>query len=72
MLFNGRLDSLRVCADNLADDVAVLDKFEGGHSADAELLGNIGNLVDINLVELNVRILLGVLLDLRSNGLARS
>lgn len=54
---NCNLDGLRVCSYNLADRGRVLEEVESRHGADAQLLRNIGNLVDIQLVELNVGIL---------------
>ena len=55
---DGSLESLGVGADDLADLVAALEQKEGGHSADAELLGNVGNLVDVELEEACVGVLL--------------
>lgn len=59
MLLNTSLDGLGVCANDLADLLAVLEEDEGGHSADSEFLRNIGYLVDVQLVEARVRVLLG-------------
>ena len=60
MLLDTSLDGLGVRADNLADLLAVLEENESGHGADTEFLGNVGDLVDIELVEANVRVLLRV------------
>jgi hypothetical protein len=51
---DGRLEGLGVGADDLADLVAVLEEEESGHGADAELLRNVGDLVDVDLVEARV------------------
>jgi hypothetical protein len=58
VLLDARLNSLWVCADNLADLLAVLEEDERGHSADAKLLRNIGDLVDVELVEARLGVLL--------------
>lgn len=55
---DGGLESLGVGTDDLADFVTALEQKEGGHSADAELLGDIGDLVDIELEEACVGVLL--------------
>jgi|TARA_R110002003_G_scaffold595_10_gene20785 hypothetical protein len=60
VLLDTSLDGLGVRADNLADLLAVLEENESGHGADTEFLGNVGDLVDIELVEANVRVLLRV------------
>lgn len=51
---DGGLEGLGVGTDNLSDLVTVLEQQEGGHGADAELLSNIGDLVDVELVEAGV------------------
>ena len=55
LCLGGILDSgqqrLGVCADDLGRLLAVLEDEEGGHGADAELLGHVGDLVDVNLDE---------------------
>lgn len=48
---DGGLKGLGVRADDLANLFTVLEEQEGGHGADAELLGNVGDLVDVDLVE---------------------
>jgi hypothetical protein len=45
------LESLGVGTNNLGDLVTTLEKKEGGHSADTELLSDVGNIVDVELVE---------------------
>lgn len=54
MLLDGGLEGLGVGTDDLADLLAVLEQDEGGHGADAEFLGDLGDLVDIELVEAGV------------------
>ncbi len=46
-----RLKRFGVRAHNLGDLRAVLEKQERRHSADAEVLCDVGNLVDVELVE---------------------
>jgi hypothetical protein len=58
VLLDTSLDGLGVCADNLADLLAVLEEYEGGHGADAEFLRNVGDLVDVELVETCLGVLL--------------
>lgn len=58
VLLDSGLDGLGVCAYNLANLLAVLEEDEGGHGADAEFLGNVGDLVDVELVEASLRVLL--------------
>lgn len=54
VLLNGRLECRGVGADDLCNLLALLEEEEGGHGADTELLSNVGNLVDIDLVESGV------------------
>ena len=49
--FDSRLECLGVRAHDLGDLVAVLEEQECGHGADAELLRDVGDLVDVELVE---------------------
>jgi hypothetical protein len=56
---NSRQKRLRVCTHNLLNLLLVLEDQEGRHSADAELLGNIGDLVDVELDEVGAGELLG-------------
>jgi hypothetical protein len=58
VLLDARLDSLGVCADNLADLLAVLEEDESRHGADTEFLRNIGDFVDVELVEARLGVLL--------------
>jgi hypothetical protein len=55
---DGGLEGLGVRTDDLADLLAVLEQEEGGHGADAEFLRNVGDLVDVDLVEAGVGVLL--------------
>lgn len=59
MLLDGGLEGLGVGTDDLADLLAVLEQDEGGHGADAEFLGDLGDLVDIELVEAGVGVRVG-------------
>jgi hypothetical protein len=53
------LEGLGVRADDLADLLLVLEEQEGGHGADAELLGDVGDLVDVDLVEARIGVGVG-------------
>lgn len=59
VLLDGSLEGLGVGANDLTDLLTALEEQEGGHGADAELLGDVGNLVDVELVELGVGVVLG-------------
>ena len=52
--------------------LAVLEEKESGHGTDTELGSNLGQLVDVDLVELGVGVLVAELLDLGGDGLART
>ena len=71
VLLDGRLEGLGVCADDLGDLLAVLEQQEGGHGADAEFLRDVVRLVDVDLVELGLRVLFGELGHRGRDGLAR-
>jgi hypothetical protein len=58
VLLDAGLNGLRVCAHDLTDLLAVLEEDKGGHGADTELLRNVGDLVDVELVEACVGVLL--------------
>jgi hypothetical protein len=61
VLGEGGLDGLGVGTDDGLDLSAVLEEDEGGHGADSELLGDFGDLVDVDLVEADVLVVgLGV------------
>lgn len=51
VVLDGLFESFLVGTDDLADLLAVLEEHECGHGADTELLGDVGDLVDVNLVE---------------------
>lgn len=53
------LESDGVGADDLADLLAVLVEEESGHGAHALLLGDLGDLVDVDLVEAGVGVVVG-------------
>lgn len=59
MLLDGGLESDRVGTNDLADLLAVLEEQEGGHGAHALLLGDLGDLVDVDLVEAGVGVVVG-------------
>lgn len=59
MLLDGGLESDRVGANDLADLAAVLEEQESGHGAHALLLGDLGDLVDVDLVEAGVGVVVG-------------
>jgi hypothetical protein len=59
VLLDSGLKSNRVGANDLADLLAVLEEQESGHGADGLLLGDLGDLVDINLVEAGVGVVVG-------------
>lgn len=59
-----------VGAHDLSDLLAALEDDEGGHSADAELLRDVGDLIDVHLDEVCGGELLGELDDLRRDHLA--
>ena len=69
---DGGLESLGVGTDDLGDLVTVLEEQEGGHGADAELLSNVGDLVDVELVEAGVGICAGEPRDVISGDRGRS
>lgn len=56
---DGSLESLGVGTNDLGDLVTALEKEEGGHGADTEFLRNIGDLVDVELVEARVGVCAG-------------
>jgi hypothetical protein len=53
-LLNRRLQRRRVRTHDLTDLLAVLEDQEGGHGANAELLRDIGDFVDVELDEVHV------------------
>ena len=59
MSLNSGLESDGVGADDLADLLAVLVEEESGHGAHALLLGDFGDLVDVDLVEAGVGVVVG-------------
>jgi hypothetical protein len=54
VLLDSGLKSNGVGANDLADLLAVLEEQESGHGADGLLLGDLGDLVDVDLVEAGV------------------
>lgn len=56
---DGGLESLGVGTNDLGDLLAVLEEKESRHGADAELLCNVGDLVDVELVEAGVGVCAG-------------
>lgn len=63
---DGSLESLRVCADNLGYLVAVLEEKKSGHGADTEFLGNVGDFVNVELVEAGIWVGVGESVGVRS------
>jgi len=63
VLLDGCVQGRWVGSDDLGDLLAVLEELEGGHGADRELLGNVGKLIDVDLVEVGVGELVAVLDD---------
>jgi hypothetical protein len=59
VLLNSGLKSNRVGANDLADLLAVLEQQESGHGADGLLLRDLGDLVDVDLVEAGVGVIVG-------------
>jgi hypothetical protein len=51
VFLDSSLKSLGVRADNLSYLVAVLEQQKGRHGADTEFLSDIGDLIDVDLVE---------------------
>jgi hypothetical protein len=59
VLLDSGLKSNRVGANDLADLLAVLEQQESGHGADGLLLRDLGDLVDVDLVEAGVGVVVG-------------
>ena len=59
MSLDSGFESDGVGADDLADLLAVLEEEESGHGAHAVLLGDLGDLVDVDLVEAGVGVGVG-------------
>ena len=70
MLLDSGLQRPLIRAHDLADLLAVLEEQERRHGADAELLRDVADLVDVDLEELGVRVLLAELDDLGRDDLA--
>lgn len=58
-LLNSSLKSDRIGTNDLLDLLAVLEEQESGHGADGVLLSDLGDLVDIDLVEAGVGVVVG-------------
>lgn len=69
-LLDSGVDSRRVGATDHVDLLAVLEEEESGHSGDLVVGGNLAELVNIDLVELDAGVLLAQLLDGGGDGLA--
>jgi hypothetical protein len=54
VLLDDSLQSFGVGPNDLLDLLAVLEEEEGGHGADAEALGDVGEFVDIEFIESGV------------------
>lgn len=59
VLLDSGLESGRVGANDLADLLAVLEEEESGHGADGLVLGDLGDLIDVDLVEAGVGVVVG-------------
>lgn len=59
MRLDGSLKGLGVGANDLGDPLAVLEEDEGRHGADGELLGDLGDFVNVELVEARVGVGVG-------------
>lgn len=59
VLLDRSLKRSRVGTHNLLDLLAIGEDLEGRHGADAEVLSNVGDLVDVDLVEADVGVLVG-------------
>ena len=57
VLLKQLLQDGRVGTEELIDLLAILEDGEGGHGADTELLGKVGELVDVELGEVNALVL---------------
>ena len=51
VLLDGSLEGRGVGTNDGSNLLAILEEHESGHGADAQLLGNLGELVNVNLVE---------------------
>jgi hypothetical protein len=69
-LLNGSLQGWWVGANDLGSLLAILEDDEGWHGADAELLGDFWDVVNVDLDEVDVGELLGELDDDWGDGLA--
>lgn len=72
MLLDCGFEGPFIGTDDLADLLAVLEEQEGRHGADAELLGDVADLVNVDLEELGVGVLVGELDHFRRDHLARA
>lgn len=63
-------EGLDMRAHDLADLLSVLEDHKGRHGADAEFLGDVGDFVDVELVEAGVRVGVGELDDFGGDGFA--
>jgi hypothetical protein len=63
---------ITVGTNDLGDDAAILDKSEGGNTADGSALGQVGELVNINLQENGIGVLLSEFIEDGSDLLARA
>lgn len=72
VLLNSSQNRRRVGTHNFLNLLSVLEQQKGRHGADAQLLGYIGAVIDIELDKADVAKLVAELLDLGRNGLARA
>jgi hypothetical protein len=71
-LGDSSINSRRVGTTDGLDQFAVLEEEEGRHSGDAVLSGDVGEVIDVDLVELDVAVGLAELLNGGGNSLART
>jgi hypothetical protein len=72
ILLNQPLECRRVGANELIDLLAALEYQESRHGADAKLHAELGNVVDVELGEVNAAVLVGPLADDGRDHLART
>jgi hypothetical protein len=58
VLLDTGLNGLGVCAYNLTNLLAVLEENEGRHGTDTKFCRNVGDFIDVELVEAGLRVLL--------------
>lgn len=67
ILFDGRLQRSRVGTNNFANLLSFPEQKESRHGPDSEVTSSVGNLVNVKLVEFDIRVILGKGFDLWRN-----